>query len=384
MEVIFTNKNLADRMTMANEPHPFYNVGPGDIIQDTLDSLGWRQEDLAAITGLSVKSINKLINNKQQITVETAKLLGLAFSTSAEMWLNLDARHQLRKLESNTDRDKFVEKKAQLSRVMPLGEMKKKGWLLYDDSIEGLTKECLNLFCSEEIPPTYNTDSLEFYVRQTNINEEYTKSFSKTWYYYAKTQAKTIEIPSYDQKKLESLAQNLYLFTTRDKGVEKVIEALYSCGVGFFVLSHLTKTYLDGAAFLVEGKPFIVYTGRYDRIDNFWFVLAHELSHVLKHFQYLESPFLDNLDYRDSLSDIEKEADAYASSYLHTEQILEIGKDIGKYLTPARLNLLEKETQVSLPVALGILVHYKLLDYRQIMKFRQSVKDKIPPEYIKG
>ena len=82
---------------MTNELHPFYNAGPGDIIQDTLDTLGWRQEDLAAITGLPDTVIKKLINNKQQITVDTAKLLGLAFSTSAELWLNLEERYQLRK-----------------------------------------------------------------------------------------------------------------------------------------------------------------------------------------------------------------------------------------------------------------------------------------------
>jgi HTH-type transcriptional regulator/antitoxin HigA len=369
---------------MANELRPFYNVGPGDIIQDTLDALGWRQEDLADITGLSVKTINKLINNKQQITPETAKLLSLAFSTSAQIWLNLDARYQLRKLEADTDKDKFVEKKAYLSRVMPLGEMRKKGWLLYDNSYDGLKKECKNLFCSEDLPDTYKAGALGFCARQTKQDEEYTNAFSKTWYYYALSQAKAKDIPVYDRKGLQSLADSLYQFTTQAEGVKDCIEALHSCGVGFFVLSHLSKTYLDGAAFLAEGKPFIVYTCRYDRLDNFWFVLAHEISHVLNHFQYLETPFLDNLDCNEALSDREKEADVAASLFLHTDQILEAGKVIGKYLNPARLEYLVMKTQVSLPVALGILAHYKLLDYRQVSKYRQTVKDKIPEKYFRG
>ena len=369
---------------MANELRPFYNVGPGDIIQDTLDALGWRQEDLADITGLSVKTINKLVNNKQQITPETAKLLSLAFYTSAQLWLTLDARYQLRKLDADTDKDKLVEKKAYLSRVMPLGEMRKKGWLLYDNSYEGLKKECENLFCSESLPDMYKADSYGFCARQNKQDEEFTNSFSKTWYYYALLQAKAIDLPSYDRKGLQSLAESLYEFTTQTDGVQKCIEALQCCGVGFFVLSHLSKTYLDGAAFLAEGKPFIVYTARYDRLDNFWFVLAHEIAHVINHFQYLEKPFLDNLDCNESLSAREEEADAAASLFLHTAQILEAGKVIGKYLNPARLEHLAMKTKVSIPVALGILAHHKLLDYRQVSKYRQTVKDKIPAMYFKG
>ena len=43
----------------------FYNVGPGDYILDFLDSFGWTQNDLADVTGFSLKSINQLINNKR-------------------------------------------------------------------------------------------------------------------------------------------------------------------------------------------------------------------------------------------------------------------------------------------------------------------------------
>jgi HTH-type transcriptional regulator/antitoxin HigA len=50
---------------------------------------------------------------------------------------------------------------------------------------------------------------------------------------------------------------------------------LNNAGVVFFVLPHLQKTYLDGAAFFVDHTPVIVYTGRYKRIDIFWFTVAH-------------------------------------------------------------------------------------------------------------
>ncbi len=76
---------------------PFYNPGPGDIIKDAMNELGWHNEDLAKNTGLSLKYINLILNNKRAITPEIAELLGKAFSTSTEMWLNLHEQYKMRK-----------------------------------------------------------------------------------------------------------------------------------------------------------------------------------------------------------------------------------------------------------------------------------------------
>ena len=74
------------------EIKPFYNPGPGDVIKDAMEELGWNQADLARNSGLSVKNVNLILNNKQTITPETAELLGKTFSTSAEMWLSLSEK----------------------------------------------------------------------------------------------------------------------------------------------------------------------------------------------------------------------------------------------------------------------------------------------------
>lgn len=81
---------------------PFINIGPGEIIKDNLDALNWSQEDLAEIMGMSVKSISHIINNKQAVTIETARLLAKIFNTSPQLWLNLDNNYRLR-LEKEND-----------------------------------------------------------------------------------------------------------------------------------------------------------------------------------------------------------------------------------------------------------------------------------------
>jgi len=149
------------------------------------------------------------------------------------------------------------------------------------------------------------------------------------------------------------------------------------------VLSHLQKTYLDGAAFYVRKNPFIVYTGRYDQIDNFWFTVAHELAHVLDHLEADGRPILDNLD-NEGLTEMEADADRRASVYLHTDEIVAEGEKIGKYLTAERLSKLSTTVGVSVPVAVGILKHEGILEWRQFTRYREPVLEKIPREFVKG
>ena len=61
-------------------------------------------------------------------------------------------------------------------------------------------------------------------------------------------------------------------------------EVLAKHGIALVIVPHLPRTYLDGATLrLKDGRPVVGLTLRYDRIDNFWFCLLHELAHVGRH-----------------------------------------------------------------------------------------------------
>ena len=368
---------------MAEVLKPFYNPGPGDIIKDAMEELGWQQDDLAEILGLSLKSVNLILNNKQAITPETAELLGKTFSTSAEMWLNLDAKYQLRKLEEKpSDKKELTYAKAEFRKLMPVYEMKKKGWFVNDVStVYGIKAERKRIFGDEKKVP--ENDSMSFCARQTNFDFDYTLTYCNVWYQFAKIYAEQLSLPSYNKAGLERIAENICSYTLQKDGINKIISDLHSCGVGFFVLSHLQKTYLDGAAFTLGANPFIVYTARYDRVDNFWFVIAHEISHILLHFDHLSKGCLDDMDSCAS-SEFEIEADAKASELLHTDEILELGTQYRHYFTLDRLMYISERLQIATPVVLGILQHYKIIEWKKFSKLRESVKDKINEELIKG
>ena len=87
---------------------------------------------------------------------------------------------------------------------------------------------------------------------------------------------------------------------------------LLGSGIYFIIERHLAKTFLDGAAIRhPNGSPIIALTVRYDLLDNFWFVLFHELAHIYLHFGTNEdTDFFDDVNV-DS-NDIESEADEFA------------------------------------------------------------------------
>jgi len=93
-------------------------------------------------------------------------------------------------------------------------------------------------------------------------------------------------------------------------------EQLGMAGITLVIEPHFKGTYLDGAAMLDEGRPVVAMTLRHDRLDNFWFVLMHELAHVAKHLDEAHPLFTDDLDSPDALDRIEREADDMAGEAL--------------------------------------------------------------------
>ncbi|MDN5871063.1 MAG: plasmid stabilization protein [Nitrococcus sp.] len=95
---------------------------------------------------------------------------------------------------------------------------------------------------------------------------------------------------------LKRLAQ----LSCSEKGPRLAKEFLAKHGIPLVTVQQLPRTYLDGAALrLGDGRPVIGLTLRYDRIDNYWFCLLHELAHVGRHLDNDKgSAFVDDLTLR--------------------------------------------------------------------------------------
>ncbi|MFH1873227.1 MAG: ImmA/IrrE family metallo-endopeptidase [Pseudomonadota bacterium] len=100
------------------------------------------------------------------------------------------------------------------------------------------------------------------------------------------------------------------------EGPKLAREYLARAGIALVIEPHFKATYLDGAAMLDQGRPIVALTLRHDRLDNFWFVLLHELAHVARHLDESHPFFADDLDSPDKTDRQEAEADEMAQEAL--------------------------------------------------------------------
>ena len=364
---------------MAIKDTPHINIGPGEFIKEELEVRNWRQEDLAEILGISLKTVNQLIKNKQTITIETAKLLSKAFGQSPQYWINLDSNYRLRRQEDNRQA-KDAEIKGMIYKYMPVNEMVKKGWLSAFRNSNELIDRVYNFWDINKLDFTFLDDAELPTFRKSDVFAQYNKYYALTWFRMAQTSAQNYSADQFERDDLRQLAVSLYSFTVKPNGIELFLNELSNAGVKFFILSHLQKTYIDGASFWDKSNPVIVYSGRYNRIDNFWFTVAHEIAHILLHLKKKTDYFIDDLD--NISSNVEKEADQYATKLLRANEITAYFKHFGNYISEKRVVDCSKELDVSPAIVVGVLHHAGLLSRRNLNRYKKKVLDLIPETFL--
>ena len=123
-------------------------------------------------------------------------------------------------------------------------------------------------------------------------------------------------------------ARRLAALSAYAEGPRLAKQHLEQHGIHLIHVRHLPRTHLDGAALLLpDGAPVVAVTLRYDRLDNFWFCIFHELAHVARHLGGKDDLFLDDM----SLSDVtrneanekELDADRWAAEMLIPQRVWE-------------------------------------------------------------
>ena len=118
------------------------------------------------------------------------------------------------------------------------------------------------------------------------------------------------------------------------------------------IVEHLPGTHLDGAAIRsANGHPVIGLTLRYDRVDNFWWVLLHEVAHATKHLDEPDQVFVDDLNL--SAEDAkEAEADHWAREALIPESIW-VSSEVSQNPTPIAVMELAQECGIHPAIVAG-------------------------------
>lgn len=288
---------------------------PGEFIKEELEARNWNQVELAEIIGRQPSVINEIILGKRSISPEIAKELGEAFGTSAEYWLNLESIYQLWRVN---DVDNVIARRARLYRIAPIKEMVKRNWINHSENIDVLENTIKEFFKINDLD---NPIQLP-YAARSGRKEILTASLN-AWLVRAKHLALCIDAKPFSVKSFNNCLTQLKNVIHNTQEIRHIPRILAENGIRFLLLEHLPQTSIDGVTFWIDTKsPVIVLSLRYDRIDYFWYTLAHELGHVKQKNGLIDDAIVDvdlvgNEYYRnDKQSDAERQADLFATEFL--------------------------------------------------------------------
>lgn len=254
---------------------------PGQLIEALLDSKGWSQRVLAVVLGVGETGINKLISDKRPVNAEMALSLEELFDVPAERFLELQKSYDLAKARISVRPDPARAIRAQLFEGLPVSEMIKRGWLDATDvrdisEVEAALAKFFGVSTADQI------EILPHATKKTQVNTEATP-VQLAWLYRAKEIASGMIVPRYSETSCKSAIAKLSALRTAPEEIRNVPRILAESGVRFVVVESLSSAKIDGVCFWLDDvSPVIGLTLRQDRIDNFWFVLRHELEHVLR------------------------------------------------------------------------------------------------------
>ena len=247
---------------------------PGEFIREELEARGWTQGVLAEVMGRPERMVSEVISGKRAITPETARGLSAAFGTDPTFWINLEGAYRLSKAE-HCDED--VRRRAAIYSFAPVKEMIRRGWIEASESVDVLEQRLMDFFGVGSI------DEAPSFCGSAKATAAPPNSAQMAWLFRVKRIAQRVLVPAYSEAKLRESIPALRSLMTEADGAAKVPRILADCGVRFVVVEGMPSGKIDGVCFWLENgaSPVVGMSLRFDRIDNFWFVLRHELEHVL-------------------------------------------------------------------------------------------------------
>jgi len=340
---------------------------PGEFIREELEARGWTQEDLAQIMGRPVRLVNELVNAKKQITPDTARGLAEAFGTDALYWMNLDSAYRL----SNTDPvDEAVSRRARLYDKFPVREMTKRGWVEASKNLDVLEHRVLQF---HRIKSVTEKPTFAFAAKATQY-----VPIQLAWLFRAQQLSEAVRVSPYDERKLRQALHKIKALRIAAEEIRQVPALLAEAGVRLVIVEFLPGAKIDGAAFwLDENSPVIALSLRFDRIDNFWFVLRHEIEHILNRDGLIvDLELSEQLERNDTLPPEEVKANEAAGEFcVPADELSNFIKRVRPLYSEQRILLFAKRVGVHPGIVVGQLHRRREVPYTHFHKFLVKVRD---------
>ncbi|CAI1828984.1 Predicted transcription regulator containing HTH domain [Serratia quinivorans] len=323
-----------------NAKYPIEPPDPIDAITFRMHEKGLKQVDLVPYLGTRSR-VSEILARKRPLTVPMIKALSIGLGISTDTLIGMNAT-QDKTSEDNVDWSKF-----------PVKEMIGRGWISeVGNSIKKNTEELVRNFITDI---GWQTGNVAF--KRTISGDAYSPTTKYALYAWVsrvvqRARERKEFLGGFEHSILSaSFLRDLAQLSWFEKGPLLAIEFLEKHGIAVVIEPSLKGTRIDGAALKdIDGLPIVALTLRYDRLDNFWFTLLHEVAHIWKHVDEDEA-FLDDLD---ASSEDKKESEA---NRLAREAFIPraVWKRSDAYASPSKENIdsLSRELKITPAIIAG-------------------------------
>lgn len=311
---------------------------------------GLSQRDLAEVIGLKEQQIQRY-EAEEYASASLRRLSEIAEALK----LNIT---EIAELENEPSTVETVSEGGLDWHKFPVKEMYRRQWF---EGFTGSVSEAIDgaeTLVADYIKNVINKPAMAFHRKQVRLGSSIDEYALLAWECRVLSLASKTELEhrfedgSIGVQWIADLAQE----SSKDNGPIHAKEKLAEAGIALVIEPHLPNTHLDGAALLHSKGPVIGLTLRYDRLDNFWFVLFHELFHIIKHLRKskLEGIF-DDLDIV-STDRLEEEANSLAAEALIPKERWDCA--LARYVrSPEAVTAIAKELNISPAIVAGRIRH---------------------------
>ncbi|MEL7454450.1 MAG: HigA family addiction module antitoxin, partial [Pseudomonadota bacterium] len=245
---------------------------PGTFIKEELEARGWSQRDLAFILGQTEQQLSPLLSGRRAISADMARILGSAFDVSPELFASLQSKYDISKAK---EPDPSVKTRASLQSRFPVRDMIRRGW------IEDAEGSLLEMQVGEFFEVANDDIKMPaFAAKRTHYQD--TSPVQLAWVFRVRQLARLKDTPAFSEQKLRDRLSELRHLMIHPEAVTEALDILDECGVRVVIVEALPGAKIDGVCtWLDNDTPVIGLSALYDRLDNFWFVLRHEIEHIL-------------------------------------------------------------------------------------------------------
>ena len=254
-----------------------------DLFESKLEELNISQHKVETIISIERKTLNGILDNTSKRVdivniIKISHFLGIDVQDMLNVYAAEMPSEMIKEVQTAKDAN-YIFGNFDIDSLASLGLISKK-----DDSLS-IRKRMESFFSFPSIYD-YTKDSIfPAFSKTKRDSNELIRSF---WIKSAYIQFKQINNPNEYRREIlvNDLIHKIKPYT-RDlqNGLLAVARALFNIGITVIFQPSISRLQIRGATFCCNNKPCIVLSNLNNRYPTLWFVLLHELYHVLYDFE---------------------------------------------------------------------------------------------------